>query len=485
MATPTQDPRRATSGTSLTGKPAVSPDAGSLKEMGINAVTTTIPDVVPAFRTGLAALRILSQMVDNDGTINATLLAIKVPVLGADFYLDPYSSDQLHQDTAEFVAYNLFQNMSLSFLEFAELALTKQEFGFSVFEKVFIEGTWTPKRTMANSKQYYMLQKLAFRPQSTIQKFNYDQNGGPESVTHQLVDPTGTGGGGNNTVDIPIDKLLVFTHRKRGGDLQGKSILRTAYKHWYYKENLYKVDAIQKERHGIGIPHVELPPGMEKVKDEVARAEQMAANLRTNEFARIVTPTGWIVRFMELQGNPVNVLESASHHDLLIARNVLAQFIVDANARATAGTGVDLLMKSLRQEANLFCEVINNHLIPQLVSWNFPTTNYPQLKVRSIGETRDFQAWTSGWANLAGGKLVTPTVELERWLLEQSDAPTSHLDDPAFKQAFEVGTTPSAGTVPTSNTEGGQVQNNQQSDARATPNGQPQTGNVPAPNNAP
>ena len=75
MATPTQDPRRATSGTSLTAKPAVQPDAGSLKELGINAVAASIPDVIPTFRTGIAALRTLYQMVDNDGTINATLLA--------------------------------------------------------------------------------------------------------------------------------------------------------------------------------------------------------------------------------------------------------------------------------------------------------------------------------------------------------------------------------------------------------------------------
>lgn len=488
MAIPSQDPRRATSGTSLTGKPAVPVEAGSLKEMGITSVTSTIADVVPAFRTGVAALRLLDQMVNNDGTINGVLSAIKIPVLGGDYYVEPFSSDQLHQDIAEFVAFNLFDNMSVSWLQTLEDALTKQEFGFSVFEKVWIEGTWTPKRTMANSKQYTMLSKLALRPQSTIQKFNYDKNGGPLSVTHQLVDPTGkSGGGGNQTVDIPIDKLLVFTNKKKGGDLTGKSVLRTAYKHWYYKEGLYKIDAIQKERHGIGIPHVILPPGMEKDAAEVARAETMAANLRTNEFARIVTPTGWEVTFAELNTLPIDVLASAEHHDLLIARNVLAQFVVDSTARATSGTGMDLLMKSLRHEADKLLEIMNNHLIPQMVSWNFPTTNYPKIKVRSIGETRDLQAWSSAIANLTGGKALTPTVELERWIRNQIDAPTTDLDAPGFVQAFDV--VPPAATAPAdpnaTQDQGGQVSNDKSTDPKATPNGKPQTGNIPKPVNAP
>ena len=328
-----------------------------------------------------------------------------------------------------------------------------------------------------------MLSKLALRPQSTIQKFNYDKNGGPESVTHQLVDPTG-GSGGNDTIDIPIDKLLVFTNKKRGGDLTGKSVLRTAYKHWYYKEGLYKIDAIQKERHGIGIPHVILPPGMEKDSTEVARAEQMAANLRTNEFARIVTPTGWEVTFAELNTLPIDVLASAAHHDLLIARNVLAQFVVDSTARATSGTGMDLLMKSLRHEADKILEIFNNHLIPQMVSWNFPTTNYPKLKVRSIGETRDLQAWSSAIANLTGGKALTPTVEFERWIRNQIDAPTTDLDEPGFVQAFSV--QPAAPAAdPNAQDQGGQVDNKPATDPKATPNGKPQTGNVPKPVNAP
>jgi hypothetical protein len=258
---------------------------------------------------------------------------------------------------------------------------------------------------------------------------------------------------------------------------------------------LYKIDAIQKERHGIGVPDIELPPGADASAEK--KAEEIGRNLRTNEYAFIVKPAGWIVGFAEVRGNLVNVIESIDHHDLLIARNVLAQFVADSNSRATAGTSMDMLMKSLRHEAERICEVINNHLIPQMVAWNFPTGRFPRMRVKSIGEVKDMQAWSSALANLAGAKILTPTNELEKWARKTMDAPTTEVDLPEFKQAFTVGNvTPPAvdshgnpiPTPPSGNTgtpKGGQVPNQPGSTPKATPNAQPQTGNTGAPVNAP
>jgi hypothetical protein len=82
--------------------------------------------------------------------------------------------------------------------------------------------------------------------------------------------------------------------------------------------------------------------------------------------------------------------------------------------------------------------------------------------------------------------LITPTVELEKWMLTQVDAPSAHLDTPGFVQAFDVQPTvapPANGQPPQDNS---QVQN-QPTDTtpKATPNGQPKTGNIPKPVNAP
>ena len=91
------------------------------------------------------------------------------------------------------------------------------------------------------------------------------------------------------------------------------------------KEHFYNIDGIQKERHGIGIPDIQPPPGYNE--NDLKFAQELGRNLRTNQKAYIIRPPGWFVGFAEVKGNLVNALESAEHHDLMIARNVLLQFI--------------------------------------------------------------------------------------------------------------------------------------------------------------
>src|SRR5690606_17163314 len=129
---------------------------------------------------------------------------------------------------------------------------------------------------------------------------------------------------------IPIEKLAVFTFDKEGGDFRGRSLLRRVYKHWFYKENLYKIDAIQKERHAIGIPVIMLPPGW--TQHDKRAAENIGMSLRTNENAYVVLPPLWELTFAELRGHHVNVLDSITHHGTMIYENVVAHFIKDVGS---------------------------------------------------------------------------------------------------------------------------------------------------------
>ena len=110
----------------------------------------------------------------------------------------------------------------------------------------------------------------------------YDNNGGPQTIFQYAL----RGDGKSDEVAIPIEKAIIFPIGD-SDDYLGESLLRTAYPHWYYKTHLYKVDAIQKERHGIGVPMGHLPPGFRKEDKEAMN--EMLANLRTNERAFITS----------------------------------------------------------------------------------------------------------------------------------------------------------------------------------------------------
>jgi hypothetical protein len=376
-----------------------------------------IIDRVPELGTRYQSRQTYTQMVRSDSSVRVSLRAGKAPVLGADFYVEPASDDPQDQLIAELVEFNLFHGMTITWGTFLEQALKMFENGFQPFECCWELREWSPKAPNSNRKKYTMLRKLAVRPASTIKEVTYDDNGGPTGIVQVAVDSKGKA----KEVPINIGKLVVFTFDPDGGDLEGNSILRSAYQNWYYKTELYKIDAIQKERHAIGIPDIELQPGYSQ--EDRKLANEMGRNLRTNERAYIVRTTMMHIGFAELGngGSIVNVLHSINHHDDQIMKNVMTQFLnmgvtEGGGNRATSATSMDMFLKSMRYVAESLCDYLNMYLIPNLVSYNFKTDRFPKLQVRNIGETKDLQTWASAMSNLIDKQAITVDKETEQFI---------------------------------------------------------------------
>lgn len=399
------------------------------REQGVNSPFYAIPiEYNTALYPRIQALRTYEKMKRNDAQVRLSLRVCKFPVLGADWYVEPASNDQLDRDVAEFIEYNLFQFLTTPWFDVLTHILTFLDYGFSCVEEVFTEAAWRPARDASKSRNYTMLRKLAARPAVTLDHFEYDQNGGPVGMWHKRADPNQQYQVlEDDAVLIPVDKMVIFTFDKEGGNLEGQSVLRTAFQHWYYKNNLYKIDAIQKERHGIGVPDIILPPGYDD--NDLRYAKDMARNLRTNEHGFIVRPMGWEVGFAKPEGNLTNALESAEHHDLMIARNVLAHFINGTSSAGAGGsrsnmaTSFDMLLKSLRQIGAMVCSGLNQHLIPQLVDYNFSVQRYPTLKVRGIGEARDQQMLAAAIRNLVSENVISVDDDFETYVRYLFDFP--------------------------------------------------------------
>jgi hypothetical protein len=360
----------------------------------------------------------------NDSGVDVSMRVAKTPVLGAEFFVEPYSPAPQDQEIAGFVWSNLFEGMSSPFITALEDILHCYEDGYSVIEKVYENREWTPKRAGANTRTYTMLRKLGYRPATTIKNIEYDNNGGPKAITQNAIQGDGT----IKEVTLDITKILIFTMNKKGGDLRGKSLLRTAYPHWYYKTHFYKLDAIQKERNSLGVPKGKLLPGFTAADKEAMRT--LLRNLRNNEEAFMLLTPNVDVEFAELKQQPLEVLTSATHHNVMIMMNVLAQFITlgvesAGGGRATSGAQADIFMKALRHVASYIADCFNMYLVPELVVWNYPTKNFPKLKVRNIGETRDLQMLGSAIANLYAQGAITPDTDTENWVRRVFDMPST------------------------------------------------------------
>lgn len=183
----------------------------------------------------------------------------------------------------------------------------------------------------------------------------------------------------------------------------------------------------------MGFPVVELPPGYKDA--DVLAATELVRNIRTNEHGGAVIPPKWVLRFLELPGQPVNVMESIEHHNGQIMLNTMTQFLLlgisgAGGGRATSGSQQDMFNKSLRYVANQICDSINLYCIPYLVGYNFTTDKFPKLRARNLGETKDLQQWASAMANLKAQGLVNWTPETEEWVREVIDAPLTPGEPP-------------------------------------------------------
>lgn len=382
---------------------------------------------VPELRDKLG-LRVFYDMKRADGTVRGALRLLKTPIQAARWFIEPASDSTVDKSIAEFVEKNLFVELSQPWSRFIEDALLMCDFGYMAFEKV-----WD-----YNKDGKLIISKLAPRHPLDIQDWVWDENGGPDAFIMEPISilgtdtvprnfnlPTSNGytTGIDPKITIPIQKALIFTLEQEAGDLRGISILRSAYKHYFYKDTLYKIDAIQKERHGIGVPLIRMPMGFSKADRELA--DNLGRNLRTNERAHITIPMNWEVAFAKLEGQPVDCLRSIEHHDMKIKSNILAPFMDEANVNPDS---LDVYYKATRYIANTLCDTVNKYLIPQLVGMNFTRGNNPMLRVRRIGEEEALRTLSFAFRNFVGAGAIRPDDPLEKFLRSELDLPPADPD---------------------------------------------------------
>jgi hypothetical protein len=431
----------------LANKPNIDTPS-ALRELGYTSMSPwtswTRDENVPQLRDKLGT-RTYYDMKRNDGTVRGSLRMVKTPIQAAHWFIEPGADTTIAHNIAEFIQKCLFDDLNVGWSQVLDDILLMFDYGYMLFEKVYkFEND-----NLATGK--VILRKLAPRHPLDINEWIFDANGGPSGVVMDPFVPYGNQYGAARSDSqlesigmslgefIPINKLVIFSLEPEGGDLRGISILRSAYKHWYYKDTLYKIDAIQKERHGIGVPVIKLPPGYSD--DDKKLADELGRNLRTNDRAHIVIPANWEILFAKLEGQPVSAIESIDHHNEQIQVNVLAPFM---NSPTPSETSLDMFFKSDRYVANAVAEVINKFVIKQLVDLNFKNGPYPKLRARRIGEWLDLRTLSFAIRNFVGAGLITPDDVLEAQLREESDLP--HQDFATSRTAVQPGGIPTSST---------------------------------------
>ena len=373
----------------------------------------TDTDYVPEL-TGSNGITTYDEMRKSDGVVKAALLACQLPIRATKWFVEPASEDDIDIEIAEFVEDNLMNKMSITWDDFLRQALLMLPFGYMIFEKVFTDIDF-------NGKGRIGWKKFAPRLPETVMKWQTKEN---EDGITQLTTAAGE-------VSIPMDKLLVFVNDKEGDNWSGISILRSAYRPWYFKKTIEKINAIAFERQGLGIPTIKLPA--EYTKADKAKAIEILKNVRANEEAYLVLPFGWEFEFADPKASGAKDPDKTiSRYNREMLMSVLAQFLDlgsgPSGSRALSVDQSTTFHNNLTAIAKQLQDVINKYAVQQLVDLNYNVQNYPKLKFGSIGVI-DYEKLTKSLKSLTDAKVITQDERLEDYMREVMDLPEKEETD--------------------------------------------------------
>ena len=365
---------------------------------------------------------IYDQMRRSDAQVFASLLVCELPIRSTQWRVEPWENkdgeiDEAAQEVANFVSNALFNKLENTWNNLLLEILTMLPFWFSVFEKIYY-----------SDGENIFLKKLWSRKQTTIKAWETKEQ--TAGITQMLPQPLKDWFNKDKyEVSIPESKLLVFTNRKEWDNHEGISILRSAYKHWFYKDNLYKFDAVRHERQSVGIPVMYMPSWVSD--EDKQEALTIVSNVRSTEQTGIVIPwtkeEGWLFEFADTRaGQSTDLFESINHHNREISKNVLAQFLelgnTSSGSRSLWESQSALFLLALESVAKNIADTFNRSLIPELVNLNFDTDIYPELKFQKL-QPVDYEKLSNALSSLANSEIITPDSDLEAHIRKVLDLP--------------------------------------------------------------
>jgi hypothetical protein len=388
------------------------------------------------------------EMADNDAVVGGMLQAIEMIVRSVDWSVEP--SDPTNEQAiaeAAFVS-TCLSDMTQSWDDTLAAILTFLVYGFSYHEIVYkYRKGWTDD---ASTRSKYNdgrvgWRKLPIRSQLTVQKWEFDDNGGIQGMYQ--MDPSAAGKG---LVFIPIEKAMLFRTTTKMNNPQGRSILRNAFVSWYYKRRIQEIEAIGIERDLAGMPVAYVPPQMlsnNATADEKAALDaikQIVRNIKRDEQEGIVFPLAYDpdtkllaydLKLLSTGGRrQFDTNEIITRYDQRIAMTVLADFLLlgheGVGTQALSVSKIELFLTSLNAYLSNIAETFNNHGIPRLMRLNgvpmelCPTLTYTPPKnvdLDSIG--RYIQQLTQ-----AGAPLF-PDIDLENYLRGLAGLPQGQAEE--------------------------------------------------------
>lgn len=423
---------------------------GRFSEHGTTGLRRTDGFIYEEFLTqlqGERGRRIFREMGSNDPVIHGLLFAIAMFIRRADWTIrapEGMEDDAQAQEAVEFIE-GAYDDLAHSMPDHWGEVSTMFTYGWAGFEIVYKRRSGDNSNPEKHSKfddGMIGWAKFAPRGQNTLWEWIYDEDSG-RLVAFEQLDTDSSAGLRQGPTKIPLVKMLHYRTESVRDNPEGKSVLRGAYRPWYFKKRIEEIEAIGVERDLAGLPVIHAPAELfgkdanESQKALLSRLKTMVKEVRRDESDGVVFPMAY-----DREGNlkfkfellssggsrQMNTSEIIERYSRQAAMSVLADFILIGHEKvgsfALTDAKTDAFSLALDAWLDVIAEVHTRQAIPRLLMLNgfdlevAPRMTFDPVKVPSIEELSDYIVKLS-----KAGAPVFPDETLQAWMYEQAGLP--------------------------------------------------------------
>ncbi len=409
-------------------------DAGRFGELGVtglkrSGLRSLITEEFLYQLSGEKGRRTYREMRENDPVIGAFMFAIEMFIRQAEWRVE--GDDE---DLTEFVESCLL-DMSTSWDDVVSEALSMLTYGWSWHEVVY-KRRMGPEEKDPSKRSIFTdgkigWRKMPIRSQDSLSEWVFDEEGGIRAMVQQAPPNYAT-------MEIPIARSLLFRTGQHKGNPEGRSMLRNAYRPWFYKKRIEEIEAIGVERDLAGIPVIYRSAEMAAKYD--ATLEKIVRNIRRDEQEGLLLPLAYddkgnkLLSFELVSSAGSRQLDTGAiidRYNKTIAMTCLSDFLLlgqqAVGSFALASSKTELFSLAVSAVMKSVAGVINRYAIPRLLALNGDTPkeakDLPRLVPGDI-ETPDLKEVGAYVTALAGaGATLFPDDELENHLRKIGDLP--------------------------------------------------------------
>lgn len=356
---------------------------GEFGKTGLPVYSGLVYDEIDKKLTGNIWRKAVREMSETDASIKSLLFVIEMIARQVEWEIVPFEETAADEELALFVRQCLFEDMQQTWADTVAEILSFLPWGWSWFEIVYKRrgGNVRTGKSRFNDGRIGW-RKWAIRAQESLYEWKFDDWDEVSGLV-QMPEPD------FDIRIIPFEKSLHFRTSSHKQNPEGKSILRGAYRSWYFKRHIENIEGIGIERDLAGLPKIGADPSIFKEsatpeeKAMLAYLQDLGSNIRQNETSYVLYPLEYDdkgkklfdVELMSTGGRrQFDTSQIIERYDQRMMMTAMADFLLlgskETGSYALSETKLRAFLKAIKTWLDSICDTVNRYAIPRLLELN-------------------------------------------------------------------------------------------------------------------